>query len=86
MSDQKITARICRVIKTFYQSVFCRLIKIDHNIPAENNVEFEPELDGIHQVECPENDVGLNLRRYGIDPGLTSLTEIFGLPGWGEFL
>lgn len=57
MSDQKICAWIGSLIKTVDQGILCLLIKIDHYISAEDNVKFQPELDWVHQVECPEDHV-----------------------------
>ena len=51
MSDEEISARNSRIIETPYKSLFRRLVKIDHYVPAENYVEFQLETNRIHQIE-----------------------------------
>lgn len=57
MSDQKIGSRIRSLIKTVDQSILCLLIKVDHYIPAEDNVKLQLETDRAHQIKRPEDHI-----------------------------
>lgn len=83
MPDQKITAVIGRVEKSFDKRFLRLLVKIDHHISAEDNVEFQAELDRIHQVKCPEDDIVPQLLRNMVRTGSVSGTEVLLLPGRG---
>ena len=57
MPDKEVSAGNGSIVKTLYKRVLGRLVKIDHHVPAEDQVKGSAELDGIHQIECPEDHV-----------------------------
>lgn len=60
MSNKQITARDCGIIKPFDQGLLGWLVKVYHDIAAENYVKFQFELYRIHQIKMPENDIGFD--------------------------
>ena len=48
MPDKQVAAGYCGLEEALYQRFLCGTIKIDHNIPAENKIEFSFEMDGFH--------------------------------------
>ena len=85
MSNQKISAVIGRIKKSFHKRFLCLLVKIDHNISAENNVKFQTELDRVHQIKGTEDDVISEILGYMVRSGRLSGAEIFLFPGRGQF-
>ena len=45
------------MIEAFYEGFFCRSVKVDHDIPAEDKVKFPFKTDGIHQIKRFEDDI-----------------------------
>ena len=83
MADHQITAGVGRVIKPAHQSILGGLVKVDHHVAAENHIELDSELDGVHQVEGLENDVVSDLLADGV-PVALYLPKIFLSPGGGQ--
>ena len=71
------------VIETPHQRILGILVKINHYIAAEDQIEFSFKLDGIHQVEGSENHILLKGRRNRIAV-LPGLDKILALPAGGE--
>lgn len=79
MADKKITARYGSLKKAPDQGIFCGHIKINHNIPAKDNIKRPLELNRIHQIKRPENNILTDNRRNGIGASAI-LYKIFVLP------
>ena len=77
MADQKISSRDHRVIKALDKPCLCRLVKIDHDIPAEDHVKFQSELNRIHKVKCTEDHILFERGRYSVQPVAPGRQEIF---------
>ena len=83
MPDKEITVGHGHVIKAADQSLFGGLVKIDHDISAEDQVEWPAKLDRIHQIEGPKDHIVSNLRsdrKRTVWP----FGKIFALPGGGK--
>ena len=64
------------IVKAPDQGVPGRLIKINHHVAAENYIKFQPEVNGVHQVERAKNNILLQLGRRRIETGGVILYKI----------
>ena len=57
MADEQIGPWVHGIVKAPDKGISGGLIKIDHDIAAENDIEFETEADRLHQIEGTEYHV-----------------------------
>lgn len=55
MADKKVSPGCCSVIKALNQSFLRRLVEIDHDITAEDNIKIQFKLYWFHQIKAPED-------------------------------
>ena len=79
MTDKKMAAGDCSIVETAHKGILGSLVKIDHHISAEDQIEFLFKLNLIHKVKGTEDDVLLNGGSYRV-LALISPDEIFLLP------
>ena len=57
VADHKVAAGRQGVVEAPHQCVLGGLVEIDHHVPAEDYIEFQAELNGVHQIEGLENHI-----------------------------
>lgn len=57
VADEQIGPWVHGIVKAPDKGISGGLIKIDHDIAAENDIEFETEADRLHQIEGTEYHV-----------------------------
>lgn len=84
MADEQIGPWVHGIVKAPDKGISGGLIKIDHDIAAENDIEFETEADRLHQIEGTEYHVVPDGLGDTVEPPCPLPLEISLEPGVGH--